>query len=258
MISGSVNNSNKIDFISYYRSILVRNFKINSQVNFYVRLLKNNRNDICSNFAILISLLKNDAKLQFSNIVNKLERIESFQDIHINSKGVVFWNIPEELWYIKFQNVVELAFSNSNECKYGMFSVDSNMFRPIYMYTRIISVIRYFYDMFPSERLCNLDIKKVKLEIISRHRMINLIKVLTEWVECQFTNQGEIIYSFLIRLEKEFDKLWLNSLKGTCMCFIVIDDLKATKILIACLDVIRIILEKAFQMIGVKPIKELE
>ncbi len=258
MINESVDNSNKIDFISYYKNILVRNFEINSQVNFYVRLLKNNRNDICSNFVILISLLKNDTKLQFSDIVNKLERIESFQDININSKGVVFWNIPEKLWDIKFQNIVELACSNSNECKYGIFQINNDIFRPMYMYTRIISVIRYFYDMFPNEKLCNLDIKKVKLEIISRHGMINLVKVLTEWVECQFTNQGEIIYSFLIRLEKEFDKLWLNSLKGTCMCFIVINDLKTTKILIACLNVIRIILEQAFQMIGVRPIKELK
>lgn len=237
-----------IDFEIYYSNFLK---KFSSKNDFYIHSLKEKK-DLCSNIAIKSANNIKEIPFTAEKIAKILQNSQDFEEVSINNHGIIFWNIPTKFWLLKFQETLESLTS----VKASFTNKTYNIFPPLYMYTRIISVQQYFKKKFSNEKI--LSISELKPEIITRHEMINLIKVSTNWLEYQAGMNDRQVLEFLYKLATEFNRLWNNPNNETEMCFIIKEDLNSTKMLICCLNVFQRILESAFSAIGIVPMKELK
>jgi len=208
--------------------------------------------DACSNILILArqKLIHQDSVRSF---LKALDESKCIENLFISCKGVIFWNIPFNLWNLKIRQSSD--FEVFQDKKNFLSSGDIDWFPYIYVYARLCSTFKHFKAIYPYEKLSK---DAIRLEILSRHNMINLVKIMMIWIERRYFLSTDEMIRGIDRMKSEFDKLWSNAPSGVVLRFIDPSNLSDTVCILSCLDLLGKILENVFFRFNVKLLKELE
>lgn len=209
--------------------------------------------DASSNVLILVS---NDRKVSAEDVYLKvascLKSSVFFEGINFNqNNGTINWYIPKKVWVHQLL-VVSNFLKNSKHKVCLSFMMDSDkLFQIQYVYARIHSVIRHFYEKFPHA----LEYTNANLDLISRKDIINLIKVIANYpswfVRTLKSGDPDFLCKYLLRLSDSFNQIWdFCDEKGAELCFVLPDNPDETNARVFVLDVFQKLLEKSSEIIG--------
>ena len=206
--------------------------------------------DASSNI-LIVSSVKN------FEIISCLKNSGLFENFD-KKDDLIRWDIPKKVWI--HQLIIAHRFIMNFQSKICLpISVsEDELFRINYMYARIHSVLNHFRKNFPDVT----EYESANLDLISRQDIVNLIKFMVgypEWImKAVETRDFSCLYGYLLKVRDSFDHLWIScDEKDAELCFILLNDLKQTKSRVFLLDVLRMILERSFAMVGITLKKEI-
>lgn len=225
----------------YYKRLIAEIFSLPEDFLFQINFpLKNF--DASSDAIIFFSKLK---KIPVENLCSeiffKIKSRKEFENIYIKNNGILYWNIPKNIWLKKLSSDVK----SKNFQKIPNLKVENEIFfKIIYVYTRINSVLNHFLQVFKNFQ----KIDSINLDLLSRKDIINLVKMILKYSENDFFESSEDIKKYFLKLINAFDFSWNISEEGSELCFILPNNFEETSARIFVLNVLKYILELNFTM----------
>jgi arginyl-tRNA synthetase len=137
-------------------------------------------------------------------------------------------------------------------------SRDNPVFYVQYAYARTWSVFRQFHQTFGKE-VPNID--EINLNLLDDENEFQLIKVLADWprqiLMAARNREPHRIAFYLCDVAAKFHYLWNSGKDNATLRFILIDDFEKTCARMMLLRATQLVIESAFGVIGVTPLREL-
>ncbi|MDR1982578.1 MAG: arginine--tRNA ligase [Holosporaceae bacterium] len=137
-------------------------------------------------------------------------------------------------------------------------SRDNPVFYVQYAYARSCSVMKLFHRTFPGETIP--DIKDIKLKLLEDVDL-QLIKIMSDWprqvMMAAKKREPHKIAFFLLELAAGFHSFWNQGKDNSLLRFVIPEDFEKTCARVILLKIMQNVIESAFDIIGVTPIKEL-
>jgi arginyl-tRNA synthetase len=140
--------------------------------------------------------------------------------------------------------------------------VDQSRENPVfyvqYAYARSCSVMKLFQQTFPNKAIP--DIQDISLELLD-NADINLIKKMSDWprqvILAAKKREPHRIAFFLLELAAVFHSFWNQGKDNSLLRFVIPDDFEKTCVRLTLLKIMQNVIESAFDIMGVTPVKEL-
>jgi arginyl-tRNA synthetase len=152
-----------------------------------------------------------------------------------------------------FQKVIEQSRNNP-------------VFYVQYAYARTHSVFKQFYQVFNEKKISNVvdidrNVDTIDLNLLDDDGELQLIKVLADWprqiLMAARHREPHRIAFYLCDLAAKFHSLWNKGKDDAQLRFILADDFEKTCARMILLSAIQKVIESAFHIMGITPVREL-
>lgn len=137
-------------------------------------------------------------------------------------------------------------------------SKDNPVFYVQYAYARTHSVFKQFYQSFPGTKIPSIN--NVDLNLLDVDDL-KLIKILCDWprqvVMAARNREPHRLSFYLSEVAAKFHHLWNQGKDNAALRFVSVDDFQRTCVRMLLLKAVQNVIEIAFGIIGVTPLKEL-